>query len=137
MKMKTMLCALLAAMLLMASAQAVSLEKAWMEYEDYSGARAEQQVEGEDLLRELEKMLMTAKDHPDKLDGCTLNCTLFCMADNGEIYDFACATDGCPFIQSRKDEKVYNLGMDYQRFWEIFAEVKTGMGFDASDVFDW
>ena len=29
------------------------------------------------------------------------------------------------------------LGVDYQRFWEIFGGVKTGMGFDASDVFEW
>ena len=137
MKMKKMICVVLAMLMLCVSAQAASLEKAWMEYEDYSGARAEQQVEGAETLQELEAILLRAKDNPDKLDGCTLNCTLFCMTSNGDIYDFACATDGCPFIQSRSDEKVYNLGVDYQRFWEIFTDVQVGMGFDASDVFDW
>ena len=138
MKMKQLLCvALMAAMMLFATAQAASLERAWMEYEDYSGTRAEQSVEDPVLLDELAKMLMRAREHPDEPDGGTQNCTLFCMTDAGDIYDFACSTDGSPLIQSGVNKGVYNLGVDYQRFWEIFSEVREGMGYDASEVFDW
>ena len=138
MKMKQLLCvALMAAMMLFATAQAASLERAWMEYEDYSGTRAEQSVEDPVLLDELAKMLMRAREHPDEPDGGTQNCTLFCMTDAGDIYDFACSTDGSPLIQSGVNKSVYNLGVDYQRFWEIFSDVREGMGYDASVVFDW
>ena len=138
MKTKRLICAaLMAAMMLFATAQATSLERVWMEYEDYSGNRAEQSVEDAAVLEELEKMLMRAKEHPDEPDGGTQNCTLFCMTDAGDIYDFACSTDGSPLIQSGVNKGVYNLGVDYQRFWEIFSEVREGMGYDASEVFDW
>lgn len=137
MKLMRTVCAVLVLLALALPAQAASLEKAWMEYEDYSGNGAEQQVEDPQVLEELEKILLTARDNPDQLDGCTLNCTLFCMTPDGNIYDFACATDGCPFIQSVSNGKVYNLGMDYERFWEIFASVREGMGYDASEVFEW
>ena len=140
MNMRRMLSALLAAALLTALgavAQAAALTDAWMEYEDYSGNRAEQSIASSDDLKVLEKILNRAKDNPAQLDGCTLNCTLFCMSENGDIYDFACATDGCPFIQSRDTDKVYTLGVDYQDFWELFSDIQAGMGFEASSVFDW
>ena len=139
MKMKKLLCAALVLVMAMGlvSAQAASLKRAWMEYEDYSGNRAEQTVTDEKLLSELSKILMKAKGNKAKLDGCTVNCTLFCMTESGNIYDFACATDGCPFIQNRADSGTYNLGVNYQRFWEIFSEIRDGMGVDASSVFNW
>lgn len=137
MSLKRILIAALSLMLLLtAAAQADGLQKIWMEYEDYSGNRAEQAVEDPAVIQELEQMLLRARNNPAQLDGCTLNATLFCMTGDGKIYDFACATDGCPFIQSRTNEGVYNLGVDFQRFWEIFADVRTGMGYDATSVFD-
>ncbi|GEM_PF-5881524 len=129
-----LLAALMTAMA--AVAQADSLESVWMEYEDYSGGRAEQSVEELETIRTIEKILLRAKSNPAKLDGCTMNCTLFCMTDSGEIYGFACATDGCPYIQAETDGAVYTLGVDYQAFWDIFDDVREGMGFDASAFFD-
>ena len=140
MKLKKMLCAILTTALLLmmgAAAQAAALEQAWMEYEDYSGNRAEQSVESADALKKLQKILSRAKENPAKLDNCTLNCTLFCMDEDGEIVDYACATDGCPFIQDRDTDKVYTLGVDYQDFWELFSDIQIGMGYEASSVFDW
>ena len=119
------------------SAQAATLKRAWMEYEDYSGNRAEQSIDDEKTLNELAKILKRAKGNKAKLDGCTVNCTLFCMTESGDIYDFACATDGCPFIQNRANDDTYTLGVDYQRFWEIFSDIRDGMGVDASSVFNW
>lgn len=139
MKFKKLICAalLMALMMCACGARAAALQKAWMTYEDYSDNGAEQVIEDPALLKELEEILLRARDNPAELDGCTLNATLFCMADDGNIYDFACATDGCPFIQSRANSKVYTLGLDFQRFWEIFSEILQGMGYDASAVFDW
>ena len=140
MRMKKAICAALALMLLIAlsvSAQAAGITQAWMEYEDYSGNRAEQSLESEQDLQALERIMLRAKDNPAELDGCTMNATLFCMTESGDIYDFACATDGCPYIQSRDNDAVYTLGVDYQSFWELFSEVSDGMGFEASSVFDW
>ena len=119
------------------SAQAATLKRAWMEYEDYSGNRAEQSVTDEKTLQELSKILLSARDNKAKLDGCTLNCTLFCMTGSGKIVDFACATDGCPYIQNRANGDTYNLGVEYQRFWEIFSKIRDGMGLEASAVFNW
>ena len=138
MKMNRLVCAILLVGLLAMglSAQAAGIERAWMEYEDYSGNRLEQSIESEKTLSELEKILNRARQNPAELEDCTVNCTLFCMVD-GEIYDFACATDGCPYIQSRDNSKTYTLGVDYQRFWEIFSQVRDGMGYEASSVFDW
>ena len=121
----------------LAVAQAATLQRAWMEYEDYSGNRAEQSVEDEKTLNELAKIMKRAKGNKAKLDGCTVNCTLFCMTESGDIYDFACATDGCPFIQNRENNDTYTLGVDYQRFWEIFSEIREGMGLEGSAVFNW
>ena len=119
------------------SAQAATLKRAWMEYEDYSGNRAEQSVTDEKTLQELSKILLRAKGNRAKLDGCTVNCTLFCMTESGRIVDFACATDGCPYIQNRANGDTCNLGVDYQRFWEIFSKIRDGMGLEASAVFNW
>ena len=119
------------------SAQAATLKRAWMEYEDYSGNRAEQSVSDEKTLKELTKILLRANDNKAKLDGCTVNCTLFCMTESGRIVDFACATDGCPYIQNRANGDTCNLGVDYQRFWEIFSKIRDGMGLEASAVFNW
>ena len=139
MSMKKLMCAIL--LLVMAvglmSAQAATLKRAWMEYEDYSGNRAEQSVEDEKTLNELTKIMKRAKGNRAKMDGCTVNCTLFCMTETGDIYDFACATDGCPYIQNRANNDTYTLGVDYQRFWEIFSGIRDGMGVDASSVFNW
>ena len=139
MKMKRYVCAVLtlALMLSLGVAHAAALDEVWMEYEDYSGNRAEQSVDSVSEIKELEAMLLRARDNPAQLDECTLNCTLFCMTGDGDIYDFAVATDGCPFIQARSNSVVYSLGDDYARFWEIFADVREGMGYDASAVFDW
>ena len=119
------------------SAQAATLKRAWMEYEDYSGNRAEQSVTDEKTLQELSKILLRAKGNRAKRDGCTVNCTLFCMTESGRIVDFACATDGCPYIQNRANGDTCNLGVDYQRFWEIFSKIRDGMGLEASAVFNW
>lgn len=139
MKMRRLICALLLAGLIAASAtaQAAQLERAWMVYEDYSGNRAEEWIQSDKTLRSLEKILLRAKDNRARLDGCTMNCTLFCMTEDGDIYDFACATDGCPYIQSLANKAVYTLGVDYLSFWELFPKVQSGMGFEASAVFDW
>ena len=134
---KAILCAGLAALLMLGAAgQAATLERAWMEYEDYSGGRAEQSVEDADKLALLETMLLRAKDNVAKLNECTMNCTLFCMTQDGEIHDFYCATDGCPFIYSDVSKTAYSLGDDYDAFWAIFDQVREGMGFDASSFFD-
>ena len=139
MNIKRMICIALLMTILaaLAGAQAASITRAWMEYEDYSGNRAEQSVEDEKQLAELEKILKRAKGHPAKLDDCTVNCTLFCMTRSGEIFDFACATDGCPYIQNRANDDTYTLGVDYQRFWEIFSDIQSGMGMEGSLVFSW
>lgn len=139
MNIKKMICValLLVLALGMVSAQAATLKRAWMEYEDYSGNRAEQSVEDEKTLEELSSILLKAKGNKAKLDGCTVNCTLFCMTESGNIYDFACATDGCPYIQNRANDATYTLGVDYQRFWEIFSDIRDGMGVEASAVFNW
>lgn len=139
MKMKKLICVMLLMALAVGfvPAQAATLKRAWMEYEDYSGNRAEQAIEDEKTLNELSKILRKAKGNKAKLEDCTVNCTLFCMTQSGNIYDFACATDGCPYIQNRADGATYTLGVDYQRFWEIFSDIQTGMGVDASAVFNW
>lgn len=137
--MKRFICAvlLLTMTVFFASAQAATLQRAWMEYEDYSGNRVEQSVDDAKMLAELSKILLKAREHKAKLDGCTVNCTLFCMTESGNIYDFACATDGCPYIQNRANDATYTLGVDYQSFWEIFSKIRDGMGLDASSVFNW
>ena len=80
-----------------------------MIYEDYDGHRAEQTVNDDETLKELEAMLTRAKKNPAELDNCTMNCTLFCTTKDGEIFDFAVATDGCPYITDRGTDKTYRL----------------------------
>ena len=127
---------LMAALMLGAACQAAGLQKAWMEYEDYSGGRAEQSVEDANNLALIEAMLLRARDNVAKLDECTMNCTLFCMNTDGDIVGFYCATDGCPYIYSELTKTAYSLGEDYDAFWAIFSQVREGMGFDASSFFD-
>ena len=137
MKMKKLMCALMVLVLAagFASAQASVLEQAWMVYEDYSGNRAEQTVMDEPTLDVIEDILLAARNCPAQIEDCTLNCTLFVQVKGGDIYDFACATDGCPFIQNRDTDDAYTLGDDYQRFWAIFSQIRQGMGVDAGLVF--
>ena len=133
MRLKMMAALLLAVLTAAIPAQAAQMTQAWMVYEDYSGARAEQVISDANQLEELEDILITARSHPSKLKGCTMNCTLFCQTQDGEIYDFACATDGCGYIQNLEDKKVYDLSGDYDRFWAMFSKVQTGMGYTFDD----
>ena len=137
--MKRLICALLIGALALCTPAlaAAKLSTAWMVYEDYSGNRAEQNVEDADLLKELEAILRRAFKNPTTMEENTVNCTLFCMTVDGDIYDFACATDGSPYIQNRTNNDTYTLGEDYDRFWEIFTIVREAMGVDASEVWDW
>ncbi len=138
--MKKALCALLAlAMLLTASATAAGrLAEALMIYEDYDGNRAEQTIDDAATLKEIESMLLRAAKHPAQLEGCTLNCTLFCLLPDGDIVDFAVATDGCPYIVNNIDGQVYALeSADQQRLKEIFDVIYEGMGYDAADILNW
>ena len=136
--MKRFMAALLVcALALCASALAdTRLSEVQMLYEDYDGNQANQTVADEATLEELEQMLMRARKTPGELEGCTMNCTLLCTLDNGEIYDIAVATDGCPYIYSELTKTAYSLGDDYDAFWAIFGQVREGMGFDASSFFD-
>lgn len=138
--MKRMISALLAlSMLAMGSSAlaAAKLTKVQMDYQDYDGQEATQFVEDEATLKELEAMLTRAKKNPAELDNCTMNCTLFCTTSDGEMYDFAVATDGCPYIMERESEKVYALTEDDQnRLWEIFDLIQETMGYDASWLLD-
>ena len=138
--MKRAICALLAlAMLLAGSAMAAPrLAEALMIYEDYDGNRAEQTVDTAAELEEIEAMLLRAAKHPAQLDGCTLNTTLFCILPDGDIVDFAVATDGCPYIVNNVDGKVYAMETDdLARLKEIFDVVYEGMGYDAADILGW
>ena len=88
--------------------------------------------------QELQDMLLRAGKNKAKLDNCTLNCTLFCTLDNGEVYDFAVATDGCPYIVDKRDDQAYRLSdEDRERLWEIFSLVQEAMGYDAALVLNW
>ena len=134
MRLKMMAMLLLAVLALAVPAHAAQMMQAWMVYEDYSGTRVEQVISDANQIEELEDILITARSNPAKLKGCTMNCTLFCQTQDGEIYDFACATDGCGYIQNLDDKKVYDLSGDYDRFWAMFAKVQAGMGIEAGDV---
>ncbi|MDO4867231.1 MAG: hypothetical protein Q4C10_11820 [Clostridia bacterium] len=140
--MKRWICALLAAALLALSVPALAagsgLKEVIMVYEDYDGNRAEQTIDDEATLTELAEMLKRAKKNPGQLDGCTMNSTLFCVAPSGEIYDFAVATDGCPYITDMDNDKTYTLSeADQARLWEIFDLVQETMGYDANSVLNW
>ena len=140
--MKRWICALLAAALLALSVPALAagsgLKEVIMVYEDYDGNRAEQTIDDEATLTELVEMLKRAKKNPGQLDGCTMNSTLFCVVPSGEIYDFAVATDGCPYITDMDNNKTYTLSeADQARLWEIFDLVQETMGYDANSVLNW
>lgn len=140
--MKRWICALLAAALLALSVPALAagsgLKEVIMVYEDYDGNRAEQTIDDEATLTELAEMLKRAKKNPGQLDGCTMNSTLFCVVPSGEIYDFAVATDGCPYITDMDNNKTYTLSeADQARLWEIFDLVQETMGYDANSVLNW
>lgn len=137
--MKRMMIALLAcALLLSACALAESrLSEAQMMYEDYEENQANQTVNDEATLQELEQMLLRARKNPVKLEGGTMNCTLLCTLRSGELYDIAVATDGRPYITDMTSGKSYQLEEEDQaRLWEIFDLVQETMGYDAALVFD-
>ena len=140
--MKRWICALLAIALLALSVPALAagsgLKEVIMVYEDNDGNRAEQTIDDEATLTELAEMLKRAKKNPGQLDGCTMNSTLFCVVPSGEIYDFAVATDGCPYITDMDNNKTYTLSeADQARLWEIFDLVQETMGYDANSVLNW
>ena len=134
-----MICALLLAALLAACAGAMAAAKmteATMIYEDYDGNRCEQTVVDDDTLQELQDMLLRAKKNADELENCTMNSTLFCRFGEDQVYDFAIATDGCPYLVDNGANKTYKFSdADRQRLWEIFDLVQDTMGYDAALVF--
>ena len=139
--MKRLVCALLIALMLLSSAamaESHKLTEVLMIYEDYDGNREEQTVLDEATLQELQDMLMRARQNKAELENCTVNSTLFCKLENGEIYDFAVATDGCPYITDKRDNQTYRLtDEDRDRLWEIFDLVQEVMGYDAAAVLNW
>lgn len=140
--MKRWICALLLAALMALPATALAdqakLKEVLMIYEDYDGNRAEQSVDDAATLKELEDMLVRARKNRAELENCTMNSSLFCMVESGEIFDFAVATDGCPYITDRNTDKTYRLtDEDQARLWEIFDLVQETMGYDASMVLNW
>lgn len=133
------LCALVICLALMSVSALADgkLSEAILIYEDYDGNRAEQTVDEVSVLNEIEAMLTRASKNPAELDGCTMNCTLFCMLKSGEIYDFAIATDGCPFLTDLNSTNTYAFtGGDEARFWEIYDVVADTMGYNAGDIWD-
>lgn len=139
--MKRMICALLAALMLLgasAVAEGQKLTEALMIYEDYDGNREEQTVLDEETLSELQDMLLRARKNKAQLENCTMNCTLFCTMEDGALYDFAVATDGCPYITDKTADQTYRLSdEDDARLWEIFDIVQEAMGYDAAWVLNW
>ena len=139
--MKRLVCALLIALMLLSSAamaESHKLTEVLMIYEDYDGNREEQTVLDEATLQELQDMLMRARQNKAELENCAVNSTLFCKLENGEIYDFAVATDGCPYITDKRDNQTYRLtDEDRDRLWEIFDLVQEVMGYDAALVLNW
>ena len=133
--------AMILMIILVSAAWAVAearLSQVQMLYEDYDGAQATQMVNDEATLEELEQMLLRARGNPAALDGCTMNCTLLCTMPDGEVYDIAVATDGCPYITDMSTEKTYHMeDEDFTRLWEIFDLVQETMGYDAAVVMGW
>ncbi len=136
-----MICTLLAALMLLgasAVAEGQKLTEALMIYEDYDGNREEQTVLDEETLSELQDMLLRARKNKAQLENCTMNCTLFCTMEDGALYDFAVATDGCPYITDKTADQTYRLSdEDDARLWEIFDIVQEAMGYDAAWVLNW
>ena len=137
--MKRFICVLLAGLLaLSASAMAAGkLTEATMIYEDYDGNRCEQTVVDNATLKEIQDMLERASKNKASLENCTMNSTLFCYVGD-RIYDFAVATDGCPYVTQLDSNTTYRLtDEDRDRLWEIFDLVQETMGYDAALVLDW
>ena len=139
--MKRLICALLLAGLLAASASALAeakLAEATMIYEDYDGNHSDWTVNDDGELKELVDMLTRAKKNKAQLENCTMNCTLLCKVDEENIIDFAVATDGCRYITDLDHDATYQLSEeDWDRLWELFEQVQEAMGYDASMVLDW
>ncbi len=139
--MKRLICLLLAVLAMVsavAMAEGSRLSEAVMIYEDYDGNHAEQTIDEETSLNELEWILLRASKHPAELQGNTMNCTLLCMLPDGGIYDFAIATDGSALITDMTTDKTYAMeDGDLQRFWELFDIIDLGLGYDANFVFGW
>ncbi len=137
--MKRLICTLLLVGLLSASFGALAAAKmteATMIYEDYDGNRCEQTVVDDATLQELQDMLMRAKKNKGELENCTMNSTLFCRFGEDKVFDFAIATDGCPYMTDNGSEKTYRFSdADQARLWEIFDLVQDAMGYDAALVF--
>ena len=137
--MKKWICALLLAGLLAMTFGALAASKmteATMIYEDYDGNRCEQTVVDDATLQELQDMLMRARKNSAELDNCTMNSTLFCRFGEDKVYDFAIATDGCPYMTDMGTDKTYRFSdADHDRLWEIFDLVQETMGYDAALVF--
>lgn len=137
--MKRLICALLLTALLAASLGALAearMTEATMIYEDYDGQRCEQSVVDDATLQELQDMLIRAKKNRAELENCTMNSTLFCKFGEDKIYDFAIATDGCPYMTDNASNKTYRFSdADRERLWEIFDLVQDTMGYDAAMVF--
>jgi hypothetical protein len=138
-KLKRLICLLLAVGLLLACSGALAASKmteATMIYEDYDGNRCEQTVVDDATLQELEDMLLRAKKNKGELENCTMNSTLFCRFGEDKVFDFAIATDGCPYLVDNAANKTYRFSdADRDRLWEIFDLVQDAMGYDAALVF--
>ena len=137
--MKRLICALLLMSLLSVSPGALAAAKmteATMIYEDYDGNRCEQTVVDDATLQELQDMLLRAKKNKGELENCTMNSTLFCRFGEDKVFDFAIATDGCPYLVDNAANKTYRFSdADRDRLWEIFDLVQDAMGYDAALVF--
>ena len=138
--MKRLICALLALSLLALGASALAelkLSEVQMIYEDYDENYANQTVDDEQTLAELQAMLQRAQKNPSEETAGTMNCTLLCTDRDGAIYDFAVATDGTTYITDGQSHKTYQLDdEDMERLWEIFDLVRDTMGYDAAQVLD-
>jgi hypothetical protein len=138
-KLKRLICLLLAVGLLLACSGALAASKmteATMIYEDYDGNRCEQTVVDDATLQELQDMLLRAKKNKGELENCTMNSTLFCRFGEDKVFDFAIATDGCPYLVDNAANKTYRFSdADRDRLWEIFDLVQDAMGYDAALVF--
>ena len=139
--MKRLICALLALCLAALGTCALAeshLSEIQMIYEDYDGQAANETVTDPEVLEEIENMLLRARMNPTDPDGATMNCTLLCTNESGEIYDFAIATDGRAFVADLTTGKTYLLPEeDLDRLWEIFPLVYDAMGIDAAMFMDW
>ena len=137
--MKRLICLMLAVCLLSACFGALAASKmteATMIYEDYDGNRCEQTVVDDGPLQELQDILLRAKKNKGELENCTMNSTLFCRFGEDKVFDFAIATDGCPYMVDNAANKTYRFSdADRERLWEIFDLVQDAMGYDAALVF--